>query len=65
MHTYVLVLVDHPGLEGGVEDGGGDAAQQPTHHQDVEVRGVLRRAGQHVPDIWGNGAKVTNGIKEE
>ena len=38
------MFIDEPGLEGGVEDGGGHSAQQATHHQDPEVVEVLSTA---------------------
>ena len=42
------VLGDKPGLKGGVEQGGGDAAEQPPDQQDVEIVVVLGEAADGV-----------------
>mmetsp|Transcript_15797 Transcript_15797/g.38945 ORF Transcript_15797/g.38945 Transcript_15797/m.38945 type:complete len:216 (+) Transcript_15797:1138-1785(+) len=44
------MLVDHPRLETGQEDGGGGAAEDPPEGEGGEARGVLHRARQQQQD---------------
>lgn len=64
-HTAALAhLLDHPRLEGGVEQRRGEPGQHPTHHEPAE-RGVqhqdrgarLQRQAGHAPDfVWDKAA---------
>ena len=38
------MLIDEPWLECGVENGSGNAPEEPAEHQNVQIREVLRDA---------------------
>eukprot|EP00754_Rhynchopus_humris_P036748 Rhum_TRINITY_DN18842_c0_g1::Rhum_TRINITY_DN18842_c0_g1_i1::g.168477::m.168477 len=48
VEAALVVLADHPRLEGGPQDAGAEAAKQAAHHEHLVVVHVLRQAAETV-----------------